>query len=104
MPGILCNVITLQTSDDARLHQYIPINAKPHLGSAVSKIQTKLQYINYINFSFPMFTACPDREILQYCKNYGSSDQLTFISQSGSNCSAFYLYRATSAGLSVTPF
>ena len=50
-----------------------------------------------------MFTACPDREIMQYRKNYGSSDQLTFISQSGSNCSAFYLYRATSAGLSVTP-
>ena len=41
--------------------------------------------------------------ILNYCKNYGSSDQLTCIGNSGSNCSALYLYSATQAGLSVTP-
>ena len=30
--------------------------------------------------------------------------KLTFIGHSGSNCYAFYLYRATDAGLSNTPF
>ena len=35
------------------------------------------------------------------CKNYGSGDQLLFIGRSGSNVGAFYLYRATSAGLMV---
>ena len=37
------------------------------------------------------------------CKNYGSSDQLTFIGRCGFNPTAFYLYRATNAGLSCTP-
>ena len=37
-----------------------------------------------------------------FCKNYGSSDQLTFIGRSGSNRSAFYLCRATCVGLSCT--
>ena len=37
------------------------------------------------------------------CKDYGSSDQLTLIGHSGSNCSAFYLYRATTASLSHIP-
>ena len=39
---------------------------------------------------------------LSGCKNYANIDQLTFIGRSGSNRSAFYLCRATSASLSHT--
>ena len=38
-----------------------------------------------------------------FCKNYGTSDQLTFIGHSGSNRSAFHPCRATCVSLSQTP-
>ena len=52
---------------------------------------------------FSNFKRFTHGKYVYYSKNYGSSDQLTFIGHSGSSHSVFYLYRAISVGLSFTP-
>ena len=63
------------------------------IDTLISSLQLKIWILNRSQIYENQPTVCK-------CKNYGSSDQLMFIGCSGSNHSAFYLYRATNAGLS----